>query len=98
MTPTSTTIRVMPIIDPHVEESPQHRPLHWLRDLDDLRMMGANRETEQGIAVVTRPKVIAFSPFATHLRHDVCNRRIRVTEFDPAMWMGAVIVFGDGPM
>src|SRR6202789_3129741 len=98
MTPTPTAISIMPVVDPHVEESPQHRPFHWLRDPDDLRMMGANCETEQGIAVVTRSKVIALSPFATHSRHDVCSRRIRIAEFDPAMLVGVMVVFGNGPM
>src|ERR1700679_2438228 len=98
MSSTSTAISGVPVVDPHVEESPQHRPLHWLRDPDDLRMMSANREAEQGVAVVACPQIVALSPFATHSRHDVCSRRIRVAEFDPAVWMGAVVVFGDGPM
>src|ERR1700679_2017439 len=98
MSSTSTAISVVPVVDPHVEESPQHRPLHWLRDPDDLRVVSANRETEPGVAVITRSKVVALSPFATHLRHDVCSRRIRIAEFNPAMLVGAVVVFGDGPM
>src|ERR1700679_3272858 len=98
MSSTSTAISVVPVVDPHVEESPQHRPLHWLQDPDDLRVVSANRETEQGVAVITRSKVVALSPFATHSRHNVCSRRIRIAEFDPAMLVGAVVVFGNGPM
>src|SRR6202789_4180987 len=98
MSSTSAAISIVPIVDPHIEESLKHRSLNWLRDLDDLRMVSANRETEQGVAVITRSKVVALSPFATHSRHDVCSRRIRIAEFDPAVWMGAVVVFGDGPM
>src|ERR1700679_2221566 len=98
MSSTSTAISVVPVVDPHVEESPQHRPLHWLRDPDDLRVVSANRHKEQGVAVITRSKVIALSPFVTHSRHDVCSRRIRIAEFDPAVLMSTVVVFGDGPM
>src|ERR1700679_3057889 len=98
MSSPSAAIRIMPIVDPHIEESSKHRPLHWLRDPHDLRMVSANREAKQGVAVITRSKVVALSPFATHLRHDVCSRRIRIAEFDPAVWRGGVVVFGDGPM
>src|SRR6202789_2907800 len=98
MSSTSTAISGVPVVDPHVEESPQHRPLHWLRDPDDLRMMSANREAEQSVAVVACPQIVALSPFATHSRHDVCSRRIRVAELDSAMLMGSMVVFGDGPM
>src|ERR1700679_909370 len=98
MSSPSAAIRIVPIVDPHIEESSKHRPLHWLRDPHDLRVVSANREAKQGVAVITRSKVVALSPFATHSRHDVCSRRIRIAEFDPAMLVGAVVVFGDGPM
>src|ERR1700679_2502038 len=98
MSSTSAAISIVPIVDPHVEESSKHRSLNWLRDPDDLRMVSANRETEQGVTVITRSQVVALSPFATHLRYDVCSRWIRIAEFDPAVWMGAMVVFGNGPM
>src|ERR1700679_661880 len=98
MPPTSTAISVMPIVDPHVEESPQHRPLHRLRDPDDLRVVGANREAKKGVAMIAWPQIVALRTIATHPLHNLPGGRIRVAKFDPAVLRGSVVVFGDGPM
>src|ERR1700679_814271 len=98
MSSTSAAISIVPIVDPHIEESSKHRPLHWLRDPDDLRVVSANREAKQGVAVVAWSKIVVLCTIVTHSLHNVPGGRVRVAELDSAMLMGSVVVFGNGPM
>jgi hypothetical protein len=93
-----TAIGVVPIVDPHVEESAKYRSLHWLGDPDDLSMMGANRETKQGVAMIAWPQVVTLRTVATHPRYYVRYGQVWVAEFDPTMLVDAMIILGNGSM
>lgn len=91
-------IGVMPIVYPDVKESSEHMVLDGLSCTNDLRMVSENREAKQSVAMVACSKVISLCSVATHPPHNLRDSRIRITEFDPAMLMGTVVVLADGSM
>jgi hypothetical protein len=88
----------MPVVDSYAEESPQNMVLGWLSDPDDLRMVCANREAKQGIAVVASSQVVTLRTVATHTRHNLRDSWIRVAELDPAVLVSAMVVLGNDAM